>query len=253
MSKRILLNSDLGEGFGAWRMGEDSLIMPYIDCANIACGFHAGDPLIMQNTVSAAVEHGVQIGAHPAYPDLVGFGRRSMALQPAEVEALVMYQIGALAAFCNAAGTTVAYVKPHGALYHDMLKNDAVFAAVVRAVKQASSGVSKPLPLVMLAKVDASHWQQIASEYGVELWFEGFADRAYNNDGTLVARTQPGAVIHEPEAMLEQALQFAEQSEITTINGQRLALHIDTLCVHGDTHEALAAVQAIRSHAAFAK
>ncbi|EGN75074.1 uncharacterized lactam utilization protein B-like protein [Idiomarina sp. A28L] len=246
-SKRILLNCDLGEGLGPWRMGNDAEIMPFIDCANIACGFHAGDPLIMQKTVAMAAKHKVRVGAHPAYPDLLGFGRRSMALSPAEVEATVLYQIAALDGFCRAENSKIAYVKPHGALYHDMLQNDATFKAILRAVQAFDSS----LPLVILAQENVEHWQALAAKFGVKLWFEAFADRAYTDSGALVPRSEPGAVIHDATAMLSQALQLARSGSVTSLAGKVIQLDVDTLCVHGDTPEALAAVQAIRASKEF--
>lgn len=246
----LLLNCDLGEGFGAWQMGNDAAMMPLIDCANIACGMHAGDPSIMQTTVALAVAHDVQIGAHPGYPDLAGFGRRSLAMASSAITALVTYQVGALAAFCQAAGTQLAYVKPHGALYHDMLANDDIFAAILAAMQPLQQQGS--VPLVMLAQAQPEKWQAMAAKVGVPLWFEGFADRAYQGNGHLVPRSLPGAVLHDPEQMLQQALQFAEQGSVTCIDGSQLTLKIDTLCVHGDTPEALTAVQKMRAHSLFA-
>ncbi|RUO18467.1 hypothetical protein CWE08_11140 [Aliidiomarina iranensis] len=242
-NNRILLNCDLGEGLGPWQMGNDAAIMPYIDCANVACGFHAGDPVIMQKTVALAVNHKVKIGAHPAYPDLLGFGRRSMALSAQEVEATVLYQMAALDGFCRAKNTAIAYVKPHGALYHDMLRNDATFMAILRAIK----AFDDKLPLVMLAQENVQHWQTMAANEGINLWFEAFADRAYTDTGALVPRSEPKAVIHDVAAMHKQALQLAQTGTVTSINGKTIAIQVDTLCVHGDTPEALDAVKRIRN------
>jgi 5-oxoprolinase (ATP-hydrolysing) subunit A len=177
---RILLNCDMGEGFGAWRMGDDALAMPLIDQANLACGFHAGDPLIMARSVALAVEHGVRIGAHPSYPDLQGFGRRHLQCSPEEVHALVLYQIGALDAFCRAAGGQLAYVKPHGALYNDLVRDDALLAAVL----DACASYRKGLPLMVLALADNQRELCLADEADVPLMFEAFADRAYLADGS---------------------------------------------------------------------
>lgn len=242
LNKAILLNCDLGESFGAWTMGDDAAVMPLIDCANIACGFHASDPVTMAKTVALAAEHQVQVGAHPAYPDLVGFGRRSMALSADEVQATVLYQIGALGAFCRSAGTQLSYVKPHGALYHDMMRDEATLRAILSAVRAYQA----QLKLVLPAQSNPESWRQIANEYGIALWFEGFADRAYQNDGKLVPRHQVGAVHHDLNAMVSQALELAA-GKVTSIDGQTLQLPIDTLCVHGDTPQALAAIQAIRA------
>ena len=176
---RILLNCDMGESFGAWQMGDDAHAMPLVDQANLACGFHAGDPLTIQRSVALAVRHGVSIGAHPAYPDLQGFGRRHLACSAEEVQALVLYQLGALDAFCRAAGTQLAYVKPHGALYNDLLRSDELFEAVLAACARYRSG----LPLMVLALADNRREQRLAAAAGVPLLFEAFADRAYQADG----------------------------------------------------------------------
>lgn len=242
MSKQLLLNCDLGESFGAWTMGDDAAVMPLIDCANIACGFHASDPFTMATTVALAAQHQVKIGAHPAYPDLVGFGRRSMALSPAEVQATVLYQIGALDAFCRSHNSRVHYVKPHGALYHDMMRDEETLRAILSAVR----AYHPQLKLVLPAQSNPEPWRQIAGEYGIALWFEGFADRAYQSDGKLVPRNQVGAVHHDLNAMVSQAIQFAA-GQVTSCDGEVLTLPIDTLCVHGDTPQALAAIQSIRA------
>ncbi|MBF3107583.1 5-oxoprolinase subunit PxpA, partial [Pseudomonas aeruginosa] len=177
--RRILLNCDMGESFGAWRMGDDVHSMPLVDQANLACGFHAGDPLSMRRAVELAVRHGVSIGAHPAYPDLSGFGRRSLACSAEEVHAMVLYQIGALDAFCRSLGAQVAYVKPHGALYNDLVGDDEL----LRAVLDACAAYRKGLPLMVLALADNGRELELADEADVPLLFEAFADRAYLPDG----------------------------------------------------------------------
>lgn len=182
--RRILLNCDMGESFGAWRMGDDVHSMPLVDQANLACGFHAGDPLTMLRAVELAVRHGVSIGAHPAYPDLSGFGRRSLACSAEEVHAMVLYQIGALDAFCRSLGTQVAYVKPHGALYNDLVGDDEL----LRAVLDACAAYRKGLPLMVLALADNGRELELADEADVPLLFEAFADRAYLPDGRLAPR-----------------------------------------------------------------
>ena len=184
MNRQIDLNCDLGESFGAWTMGADAAVMPYISSANIACGFHAGDPSIMRKTVSLALSHGVQIGAHPAYQDLVGFGRRSMAYAAQELQDILHYQIGALDGICRAQGGRVSYVKPHGAMYNDMMANPAQ----LRAVLQAVASYDRRLPLMLMATRDNSAAQQMGDEYGVTLWFEAFADRAYDKMQAHLAR-----------------------------------------------------------------
>ncbi|WPP01091.1 5-oxoprolinase subunit PxpA [Pseudomonas sp. HR96] len=239
---RLLLNCDIGESFGAWTMGLDAEVMPHIDCANIACGFHAGDPTVMGKTVDLALEHQVQIGAHPAYPDLVGFGRRSMACSADEIRDLLHYQIGALDGICRARGGQVSYVKPHGALYNDMMAKPVQLRAVIEAVAR----YDRPLPLMLLAMADNRAAQALADEFGVTLWFEAFADRAYDGAGKLVSRALPGAVHHDSKVVLDQALRLARGQSLTASDGSLLWLKPDTLCVHGDNASSVAAVRQIR-------
>ncbi|OAE13879.1 hypothetical protein AZH11_00260 [Pseudomonas simiae] len=238
---RLLLNCDIGESFGNWTMGLDAEVMPFIDCANVACGFHAGDPSIMRKTVSLALKHGVQVGAHPAYQDLQGFGRRSMAYTADEIQDLLHYQIGALDGICRAQGGRVIYVKPHGAMYNDMMANPAQLRAVIQAV--AAYG---DLPLMLLATRDNSAAQALGDEYGVILWFEAFADRAYDHKGHLVSRQLPGAVHHDSDIILQQALTISRGEALTASDGSALVLQANTLCVHGDNASSVAAVQRIR-------
>nr|WP_225927509.1 5-oxoprolinase subunit PxpA [Pseudomonas ekonensis] len=238
----MLLNCDIGESFGSWTMGLDAEVMPFIDCANIACGFHAGDPGIMRKTVSLALSHGVKVGAHPAYQDLVGFGRRSMAYSAQELQDILHYQIGALDGICRAQGGRVSYVKPHGAMYNDMMANPAQLRAVIQAV----AAYDRALPLMLMATRDNSAAQQLGDEYGVTLWFEAFADRAYDNAGRLVSRQLPGAVHHDPETVVRQALTIARGEPLVASDGTDLLLHANTLCVHGDNAASVAAVQRIR-------
>ncbi len=239
---RLLLNCDIGESFGAWTMGLDAEVMPFIDCANIACGFHASDPQIMRRTVALARQHDVLIGAHPAYPDLVGFGRRSMACSPAEVENMLLYQIGALDGLCRAEGTQVRYVKPHGALYNDMMRQPELLRAVMSAIK----AYAPSLPLMLMSTRDNDASQALAAEIGITLWFEVFADRAYDAAGMLVSRNLPGAVHHDAETVADQALHLAKGEALTASDGSALILQADTLCVHGDNAGSIAAVQRIR-------
>ncbi|WP_404437114.1 5-oxoprolinase subunit PxpA [Stutzerimonas chloritidismutans] len=240
--KRLLLNCDIGESFGAWTMGLDAEVMPFIDCANVACGFHASDPQIMRRTVALATQHEVKVGAHPAYPDLVGFGRRSMACSPDEVENMLLYQIGALDGICRAEGTQVRYVKPHGALYNDMMLKPELLRAVMKAV----IAYSQALPLMLMSTRDNSAAQTLADELGVTLWFEVFADRAYDPNGRLVSRDQPGAVHHDTDTVAAQALSLATGKALVASDGSPLRLLADTICVHGDNAGSVAAVQRIR-------
>ncbi len=237
-----LLNCDMGESFGHYRLGLDSEVMPYVDCANIACGFHASDPHVMRHTVRLAVEHDVKIGAHPAYPDLMGFGRRSLACSPAEVEDLVLYQIGALAGICQAEGTAIRYVKPHGALYNDMAQQPELLRAVMRAVRSYDAS----LPLMLMATADPEPSRCLADELGITIWFETFADRAYDASGHLVSRRLPGAVHHDEATIVAQAVSLARGEPLAAADGTSLQLPCDTLCVHGDNPESVAAVRAIR-------
>jgi len=238
----LLLNCDMGESYGSWRMGLDAEVMPYIDCANIACGYHAGDPSIMRRTVGLALQHGVTIGAHPAYPDLVGFGRRSIACSNEEIRDLLHYQIGALDGICKVQGGRVAYVKPHGALYNDMMADPVKLRAVLEAVAAYDSS----LPLMLMATADNRAAQQLGEELGVTLWFEAFADRGYTASGHLLSRRLPGAVHHEPALIIEQALRLARGGTLLADDGSALRLNASTLCVHGDNDSSLAAVRQIR-------
>lgn len=236
------LNCDLGESFGNWQMGLDVDVMPHIDMANIACGFHAGDADVMARTLALAKQHGVAIGAHPSYPDLQGFGRRSMALSHGEIVNCMRYQIAALDGMAQSAGLTLSYVKPHGALYNDMMSKPAVFDAVLDAV----AGFYKPLKLMILATASQPDFAALAKAQGVELIFEAFADRRYTDEGTLTPRSQSGAVLHGAK-MLTQVAQLVKQGSVTTASGQQLALRADTLCVHGDNKAAISQIQQIRA------
>ncbi|MEZ5534059.1 MAG: 5-oxoprolinase subunit PxpA [Thiolinea sp.] len=238
----LRLNCDLGEGFGSWKMGMDADAMPHIDQANIACGFHAGDPQIMLKTLQLAKDNGVSIGAHPAYPDLVGFGRRSLNCSAAEINAFVLYQIAALDGMARSMGMQVEYVKPHGALYNDMMAKPEVRQAVMAAV---AAYHTKP-ELMLLATQQADQHRMEAAEFGLKLQFEAFADRCYDDDGKLLARSKPGAV-HNREKMLAQVKQLNTQGSVTTVSGNTLQVDADTLCVHGDNAEGVAAIRDIRA------
>ncbi len=238
----MLLNCDLGESYGSWTMGLDAEVMPHIDQANIACGFHGGDPLTMRNTLALAAAHGVSIGAHPAYPDLVGFGRRSMTLSADELIATLHYQLAALDGMAASAGLSVDYIKPHGALYNDMMANTEVRATVM----QALASYHRPLPLMLQATPEASTHRSEAAGMGLEILLEAFADRCYDDDGRLLSRRLPGAV-HNREKMLAQVAQLQTEGSVTTISGHTLTLAADTLCVHGDNPEGVQAIREIRA------
>ncbi|MEW6405526.1 MAG: 5-oxoprolinase subunit PxpA [Chloroflexota bacterium] len=219
----IDLNCDLGESFGRYVLGDDAGIMPFITSANIACGFHAGDANVMQSTVKLAKQHGVVIGAHPGWPDLQGFGRRDMKLSPEETEALVLYQIGALAAFVKAEGAKLRHVKPHGALYNQAAKDRELANAIARSVKRFSAD----LILVGLA---GSSLIDAGAEIGLHVANEGFPDRSYNPDGSLMSRSLPGAVIESPEEVTRNAIRLVRDG---IRFGEKL-VQVDTLCLHGD-------------------
>jgi len=229
----------MGESFGRYSLGNDAALMPYITSANIACGLHAGDPLVMERTVRLAREHGVSIGAHPGFPDLQGFGRRRMQLTPEEAEAFVLYQIGALAGFAKAAGAELVHVKPHGALYNQAARDRPLAEAIVRAVAR----FSRRLILVALAN---SLLVEAALEAGLPVAREAFADRAYEADGSLRSRRLPGAVLEDPAQAAQQALRIARDGFVVAYTGEEVAVEAETLCVPGDTPTALSIVQAIR-------
>jgi 5-oxoprolinase (ATP-hydrolysing) subunit A len=239
MGKRIDLNCDMGESYGIYHIGADEHLMPWITSANIACGYHAGDPLVMDRVVRLASQFGVEIGAHPGFPDLVGFGRRSMQLGPGEIENDVLYQVGALAAFARSVGAELAHVKPHGALYNMAARDSAMARAIARGVARAGSD----LVLVGLA---GSALIEAARKEGLRVASEGFADRAYNVDGTLRSRELPGAVIENPEEAAERAVRIARDGIIVAYTGEKISLHVDTICVHGDNLAAVEIVKTIR-------
>ena len=234
----IDLNCDLGESFGAYTIGMDAEILPYVTSANIACGFHAGDPSVMQKSVLLCKKYGVQVGAHPGLPDLQGFGRRRMAIFPAEAEADVMYQIGALKAFCDAAGVPLHHVKPHGALYNMAARDPVLAAAICRAVQAAAPGA------VLLA-LSGSEMVKAANAIGLPVASEVFADRGYRADGSLVPRGAPGAMIEDEDTAIARVLQMAAQGTVQADDGSTVTLQADSVCVHGDGPKALAFVQKI--------
>ncbi|MCT8127259.1 5-oxoprolinase subunit PxpA [Alishewanella sp. BS5-314] len=237
----LLLNCDLGESFGSWTMGLDEQAMPHIDLANIACGFHGGDPDVMVRTLKLAKQHGVTIGAHPSYPDLQGFGRRSMHCSASEIVNLIHYQVAALDGMAQCQGLNLSYIKPHGALYNDMMAKPEVWQAVLQAV----ASYHKPLKLMILATADAAQYQQQAAAAGVNLLLEAFADRRYTEAGKLTPRSQAGAVLHGAE-VLTQVRQLVTQGSVTTDSGKTLPLAADTLCVHGDNVAAITQLTEIR-------
>jgi UPF0271 protein len=237
----IKLNCDLGESFGAWQMGLDAQVMPLIDQANVACGFHAGDPTVLVKTLTLAKQYQVQIGAHPSYDDKQGFGRRSVKMQPDELKHLLWYQIAAVDGVAKSLGLELSYVKPHGALYNDMMASPALLETVMQAV----AGYHKPLKLMLLATASATEHRQLAKSYQLELLFEAFADRRYKSDGSLTPRSQTGSVL-DHQAALEQVQQLLQKGTVQSDTGDSVVITADTLCVHGDNPAAVALVQSIR-------
>lgn len=238
--KKVDLNSDLGESFGNYKIGMDNEILPLITSANVACGFHASDPVVMCKTVKMAKESGVAVGAHPGYPDLVGFGRRNMNIATDDVTAMVIYQIGALKAFCAANGITMQHVKPHGAMYNMAEKDDKLAEAICRGIKEADD------TLILLGP-GSGKMVQAAKKIGLKTAGEVFADRAYMEDGSLVPRSQPGAMIVDEDEAVERVLKMVNEGTVTAITGKEIPVQADSICVHGDGQKALLFVKKIRT------
>lgn len=235
----IDLNSDLGESFGPWKMGDDPTMLGFVTSANIACGFHAGDPAGILSILREAVRRGVAVGAHVGYRDLVGFGRRSMEPSDAELTADTIYQIGALQGLAQAAGTRVTYVKPHGALYNTMARDSRQAGAIIAAIKAIDPS------LVLMALAGAPVVEQ-AREAGLAVVCEAFADRAYKPDGSLVSRTEAGAVLHDADLIAERMVQLAAEGRIRTIDGTEITIEAHSICVHGDTPAAVDIARGLR-------
>jgi UPF0271 protein len=235
----IDLNADLGEGFGRYTVADEARVLPSVTSASIACGFHAGDPVTMRRSVRLALEHGVTVGAHPGYPDLLGFGRRDLSAAPEEVTAYVLYQIGALAAVCHAERTVLRYVKPHGALYNRAATDAATAAAVAEGVRLAD-------PSLVLLGLAGSALVTAGQRAGLHTAAEAFADRAYLPDGTLAPRGRPGAVLTDETAVVRQALDIVRERRVSTTDGGTRPVHADSLCVHGDNPHAAALLRALR-------
>ena len=233
------LNCDMGESFGPYTLGLDEQVMPLITSANVACGFHAGDPHVLRRTVALAARHGVAIGAHVSFPDLVGFGRREMNATADEVENDTLYQIGAIAAFCRAAGVPLRHVKPHGALYNMAQRDPALAGAIVRAVSSFD-------PRLLLFAQPGSAMEQVAREAGLTVVGEVFADRAYTSEGALASRKLPGSVIHDPEQVAGRAVHMVTRGSVVAMDGTAVPLRAETICVHGDTPGAVALIRQMR-------
>ncbi|NUP52355.1 MAG: LamB/YcsF family protein [Catenulispora sp.] len=243
MRRMIDLNADLGEGFGRWRLGDDDALLNLVTSANVACGFHAGDPTTMRTVCTSAVARGVRIGAQVGYRDLPGFGRRDIEYDPRELADDVLYQIGALDAFARAAGDRVRYVKPHGALYNRIARDAVQAEAVVRAVVTYTSAHGTPLPVLGLP---GSVFLELATTAGLPTVAEAFADRAYTPQGTLVPRSTQGAVLSSPEEVASRAVEMAVSGSVTAIDGTRIPVSAESLCVHGDSPAAVAMAGAVR-------
>jgi len=237
--KKVDLNSDMGESYGAYTMGMDSEVLKHVTSANIACGWHAGDPVVMEQTIKTAVKEGVSPGAHPGFPDLMGFGRREMKVTPAEAKAYVIYQIGALEAFARAAGVSLRHVKAHGALYNMAARDEKLAMAIAEAVKATN-------PELILMGLANSCLTKAGQQIGLKVAHEVFADRAYNADGTLVARSHPGAMIEEADLAIRRVVRMVKEGKVEAITGEDISIQADSICVHGDSPKALEFVQKIR-------
>lgn len=236
---KVDLNCDMGESFGNYKCGLDEEVIAYISSANIACGFHASDPLVMSQSVKMAFDHNVKIGAHPGYPDLVGFGRRNMTVAPKEVKAMIQYQIGALMAFCKANGTVLQHVKPHGAMYNMAGKDKALAMAICEGICEVDAG------LILLGQA-GNEMQRAAKETGLKYAKEVFADRAYEEDGSLVARYKPGSMITDEEEAIQRVISMVKYHKVTAITGKEIEVEANSICVHGDGQKAVAFVKRIR-------
>ena len=236
---RVDLNSDLGESFGRYTLGMDDRVIPLITSANVACGYHASDPMVMAKTVAMAKEAGIRVGAHPGFPDLMGFGRRNMAVTPEEAKAYVLYQLGALDGFCRSQGIRLQHVKPHGALYNMAAKDYELAKGICQAVAEFDKD------LIVLA-LSGGQLARAAQDMGLRTALEVFADRAYEEDGTLVGRGKPGAMVTDEEEAIARVVSMVKEQRVEAVTGKDIPIHADSVCVHGDGEKALAFVQRIR-------
>jgi len=237
---QIDLNADMGESFGAYTIGADEQVMPSITSANVACGFHGGDPAVMRRTVRLAREAGVSVGAHPGFQDLAGFGRREMRVSPQDAEDMVLYQIGALAAIARSEGVSLRHVKPHGALYNIAVRDAALAEAIARAVRAFD-------PALILFALPGSELMRAGDACGLAVAAEGFADRSYEPDGSLTPRSRKGAVIHDTSAVVARAVRMATEGKVTAADGSEILLRVQTICTHGDTPGAQELTRALRA------
>ena len=237
----IGLNGDVGESYGSWSLGKDEQLIPLLDKANIACGFHASDPETMSHTVQLCQHHHVSIGAHPGYDDKVGFGRRSITMSSDAITTSILYQVGALEGICQLHGCRVDYIKPHGAMYHDMMHSASTMQAIFTAAKALN------LPVMLFANSHAEKTRQLAKHIGVSVLFEAFADRLYLDNGELAPRSQANAVFHSSEQILQQASHLLQTQTLITASGNKRRVIADTLCVHGDNEASIEVATAIRA------
>lgn len=237
---KVDLNCDMGESFGNYICGSDDEVVPFITSANVACGFHASDPLVMQKTVAMCKKNNVSVGAHPGFPDLVGFGRRKMQVSPAELKAMVMYQIGALQAFCLANGVSLAHVKPHGAMYNMAGKDEKMAMAICEGIYAVN-------PKLILLGLAGSKLLTAAKKTGLRIAQEVFADRAYEEDGSLVARNKAGAMITDETEAIARVISMIKMQRVQAITGKEIAVKADSICLHGDSPKAVLFAQKIRS------
>lgn len=237
---RVDLNCDLGESFGNYKLGLDEEVIKFISSANVACGFHASDPLVMAKTVKIAKDAGVAVGAHPGFPDLVGFGRRNMNVLPAELKAMVQYQIGALKAFCDSNKVKMQHVKPHGAMYNMAAKDEKLAIAIAEGIAEVDDSL-------ILLGLSGSEMLRAAEKMGLKSKKEVFADRAYEEDGTLVARTKNGSMITDENLAIERVLQMIKKGSVQAVTGKEIPIEADSICVHGDSPKALDFVKKIRA------
>jgi UPF0271 protein len=240
---KIDLNFDMGESFGIYTIGSDEEVIKFITSANVACGWHAGDPTVMRKTVAMAKKNGVGIGAHPSYPDLLGFGRRNMSCSIDEIRDYIIYQIGALQAFATAEGTKLIHVKPHGSLYSAAVKDEKVAKAIAEAIES----VDKNLIFMALAGIKGEPMRFAGHKANLRVASEAFPDRAYASDGSLLSRQEKGAVIKNSDVVAERALMIVKENKIVAIDGKEIQLNAETLCVHGDTPGALNIVKKVRT------
>lgn len=237
---RVDLNSDLGESFGRYTLGMDDKIIPLITSANVACGYHASDPVVMEKTIAMAKEAGIRVGAHPGFPDLMGFGRRNMNVSPAEARAYTLYQLGALDGFCRAAGVKLQHVKPHGAFYNMAAKDYKLSVAICEAIKSFDKD------LIVLA-LSGGELAKAAKDMGLRTALEVFADRGYEEDGTLVDRRKEGAMITDEQEAIDRVIRMVKEKKVTAVTGRDIPIQADSVCVHGDGVKALAFVEKIRA------